>query len=357
MRTYSTIISLIFMLACANATKSVTYSDIVYSLMELNQDPNAQKHLENLKQINDSFAESKEKLKKWDAIVQERCAKIQAIGVRQVQDKNDELITLQKTKTENLEKQANVRRANEAAQTLLSENKKEIKDLQNKIKEERAGFAESEKKRAEKLLIYKRLKNFVQDELSGTQRNTVMGTINVDRSFSGKTSFVQLERIRSDLTDISAKTSDTIVKSMITTLIAITQSADKSLFASPAIVQKIRSLIDLLIQKEKDANQVDSEVFNKNLSNYSNLISSKTDEAERKGNEVLQLKAELAALEQDIRNNDNEVTVITKFQQKLVKKNRVQQEICAKQNELVNVHNRDFDSFKSHFQILASDMA
>lgn len=357
MRTYSTIISLIFIVACANATKSVSYSDIVYSLMEVNQDTNTNKSLENFNKIDLSFKESKDKLEAWDVSLKKRCSDAQLMGVDKLQSQGTHLISLEKSKRENLEKQAAVRQAHEKTKALVTANMDEIKFLNEKIIVEKATFLENEKKRAERYMIYRRLISFVEDELTGNQRKTNMNDFNVDKNFSGKTAFVQFERIRSDLATISAKTADPMAKSMITTLLMLTQDSNKNLFVDPELVTKVKSLITLLMGKEYNSYLAEKEAFEKNTEGCNAIINGKTDEVDREKEQELMDVAEIAALEQAVRNIESEIKSVARAQEKQRKKNAIQGQMCQKQEDITKLHMNDLASFEAQFKDLKNNLA
>lgn len=359
MRTYSTIISLILLVAFANATKSVSYSDIVYSLMELNDSTDTTQSLENLRKINVSFTESKEKLTEFDNKLRLRCKAAQTMGANKLQTRGNQLIALEQAKSENLAKQDSIRKAQEAAKNIVVANQEEIRTLNKQIAEERAALRQSEKARAERYMIYRRLLNFVEDELasSAAQRKTEMGAINVDKSFSGKTAFVQLQRIRSDLTDISAKTADPMAKSMITTLLMITQDSNKSLFVDQDLVSKVRSLISTLMDKEASSYAAEKEATDGKITLFESMIETKATEADRKKEEELMNVAELASLEQAVKAIDYEIKSNNKAQEKQRKKNAVQDQICERQEDLIKLHLNDFALLETQFNDLKNNLA
>lgn len=359
MRTYSSIITLLFFVACANATKSVSYSEIVYSLMELNDSNDNKSTLENFKKINLAFNESKENLNKFDAKMKSRCQLVLNMGVTKLQAQGRQLISLEKSKTENLEKQTALRSSQENATKVVADNEGEIRKLREKIREEKTSFLTNEKRRAERYMIFKRLINFLEDELvsSVEQRKTDMTNINVDKSFSSKTSFVQLERIRSDLADISSRSSDPIAKSMITTLLMITQANNRNLFVNNELVEKVKNLISQLMKKEQDSNEAERVAVEKNVAGYNTMIEAKLEESDRKKREELMNVAELASLEQGVRNIENEIKAYTKAQEKQRKKNTVQDQLCQKQDILIKLHASDLASFESQFKELQNNLA
>jgi len=356
MRTNSTIISLLLLVACANATKSVSYSDIVYSLMELNDD---NKSLESFTKINLSLTESKEKLNTFDAKLKERCVMAQQSGSEKLQNQGRQIISLEESKIETSVKQAEIRFAQEAAKTIVASSIEEIKKFNELMNSEKASYLTNEKKRAERYMIFKRLISFVEDELESNeaQRKTKMDTINVDKSFTGKTAFVQMERIRSDLTNISAKTADPITKSIITTLLMITQSSNKYLFVNPELVAKIKNLIAQLMDKEQESDQAESKAVEKNVANYKAIITVKTRQADLKKQEEIMNVAELASLEQTVRNIENEVKAYTRAQERQRKKNAIQDQMCQKQDQLIKLHFNDLGSFEAQFKDLQNNLA
>jgi len=356
MRTYSTIISMLVLLACANATKTVSYSDIVYSLMELNDDDQS---LENLSNIHVSLAESKEKLIAFDDDLRFKCNLAEKTGSEKLQSYGNQLIALEQSKTENSASQTAVREQQEEASKIITTNQENIDNLNVKISSEKATLANNERSRAERVLIYKRLQNFVQDELASQadQRKTDMTSINVDKSFSGQTSFVQLQHIRSDLTSIAAKASNPMTKSMITTLLLITQSNNKNLFADQGLVTKVQGLLNSLVQKELEAFQEEEAAANNNISSFKSMISNLSEEADRKKQEELMNEAEISSLELAARNIDNEIKSFTRAQDRQRKKNAVQEDLCRKQEDLIKLHLNDFELLESQFSDLKNNLA
>ena len=65
MNKLSTIISILFVISFANCTQKISYSDIVYNLMELNGD-NSDEKLTQLKATNEGFIKSRTFLLKLD---------------------------------------------------------------------------------------------------------------------------------------------------------------------------------------------------------------------------------------------------------------------------------------------------
>lgn len=355
MRTYSTFISLIFLVACANATKSVTYSDIVYSLIELNQEVNPNEGLEHLKKVNVSFAESKEKLEALDTRLRKSCTESQQYFQSKLQNQGNQLVSLEKSKAQNLLRQTEVAEAQEKERKIVAQNTEEINRLNGKIADEKAAFLENEKKRAEKFLVYSRLRNFIQDELIGSQRSTEMGAFNVDKSFSGKTSFVQFEHIKTDLAGIHAKTSDAFARTMITALISITQ--DKKFFVSKELVEKVQMLLNNLRRNEVHANEIEVQTLKTNKKSYKAIIKTIVEETERKSYEILGLASELSALQQNVKNFDSEILSFTKAQERQRRKITFHEQMCKKQDELINLHRKDFQSLEAQFQDLQNNLA
>lgn len=356
MRTYSTIISLIVLVACANATKTVSYSDIVYSLMELNDNPQG---LENLGKINESLAESKKKLTQYDEKLKFRCQSTSTSGVQKLQAQGEQLVAIEQAKKDNLDKQNSLRAAQEAAKNLVAKNQEDIRAFHAKVAAERAALEHSERARAERYLIYNRLRTFVQDELTSgaPQRKTDMGAINVDKSFSGKTSFVQLERIRSDLTSIASRASDPMTKSMITTLLMITQSEGKNLFVDQALITKVQGLLSTLMQKEADAFEAEKKAADNSIASFQAMIATLSEEVDRKNEEELMNVAEVASLVLNFRSLENEVKSFTRKQEKQRKKNAIQEDLCNRQEALIKLHANDFDLLESQFKQLKNNLA
>ena len=100
----------------------------------------------------------------------------------------------------------------------------------------------------ERARVLRRLSNLVQDELVGSQRNSTVGQYHLDTKLSGYT-FLEVHNQLKEL-----KSHDPIVKSMITTLILITQDK-KNIFANHENVGKIQAMIENIIKKDAVAGE------------------------------------------------------------------------------------------------------
>merc|ERR1712100_671832 len=94
--------------------------------------------------------------------------------------------------------------------------------------------------------VLKRLMNLINDELRGNQRESTVGNFEVDKKLSGF-SFVEVHNQLKEL-----ESHDPIVRSMITTLVLITQD-QKNIFANQAQVGKIAAMIEEIVKKDAAA--------------------------------------------------------------------------------------------------------
>jgi len=354
MRTYSTILSLIFVLAFANATKMVSYSDIVYSLMELTEDDGK---MEALKKINLSFNETKEKLQLFDKKLKERCERGMRMGTTKVQGLFFQYNSLEQTINSLLAQQTLLAESELKAKEIISQNEEAVLKLQKDISHEKLSYEDKLKKNVERTLIFKRLLNFIEDEITASaKRTTQMGNYKVDKTISSQPSFIELQRIKNDLNEIANNTADPIAKSMIATLIMITQNEKQSTFSDPEIVRRIRNLITQLMEKDKAMIAEEGQSTINKVNSLNELINEKLAENDKKRNERYMNSAEITSITDTVRSLQIEIDGYKKTQKKQVKKNDSFNDLCARQNELIQRHDLYLNTFEVSVKRLETEL-
>lgn len=352
MRTFSTILTLIYFISFARIIKSTAYSEIIYNIVDISGDNS---FIPSIIEVQNAFKESKQKLNAYDEELSNKCTWSMRSGQLKTQGMTFRIMEAQQT-LNNFEEQKNqLAVSSNQAHEKIEANKQEIEDLKIKIHTEDEFLSEQETEIGIRANVYKRLLNFIEDELVAEKRNTDMNKFNVDNSFSGKTSFVELQRIRNDLVGISNKSRNTIAKSWITTLLMLTESNKKALFADPEIVQKIKNLISNLISLEKEHLQ---EVRNNHESvivDLRKLITEKVNDSEVQNETILKNKAEEESLNYNINSMKNEIAGLEKAREKAGKKYQVQLDLCQKQQELAAKHQTTLMMFESHFLELLNE--
>jgi len=349
MRIFSTIISLIFMVAFAHTTKMVSYSDIVYSLMEVTDEP------QNLKDFDISFIDSMAKLQAFDLVLKARCSSSKLLGENKLVSFNGQIEALEKSKSESLKRSEELYLDQEYAKSALNDALGTIQTSKNNIFLERGVLSYHEQQTAERINIYRRLLSFIDDELTGEQKTTEMGKYNVDKSFTGQTSFAQIDKIKNNLATIAKKATDPVAKSIITTLITI--SSNGSFFASQELVNKFQELINTLISKEYDSFRNARDASEKNIESYNNLINEKYNVVDEMREKSAMNAAEITGLQQNVRNLENEIASYRKNIEKQNKKNSMNFDLCTKQDELFRLHFDDLQSFQSQVEELKAKLA
>ena len=235
-----TVISLLFIVAYANCTKKVSYSEIVSSLAQVS-------HVEGAEPLIDAtattMAESLEKLGGFQAALNNQCASVTKRGsakaaafAASIKASTDSIVELNGD---------NVRLTGEINDAVAAQegNQKNAENLRDELKTDAGVLQDKTMAIVERKRVLRRMLNLVQDELAGTQRDSTVGDFHVDKKLSGF-SFVE---VHNQLKELDSH--DPIVKSMITTLILITQDK-KNLFANQENVGKIAAMIEEIIKKD-----------------------------------------------------------------------------------------------------------
>jgi chromosome segregation ATPase len=261
-----TIISLLFIVIYADC-KRVSFSDIVRSFSQISQVEGAQQLYEA---THSEFEASIKKLQEYDEIVKSTCDKLVANSQENQARLEGDIAGAQESIT-------NLNAKNVEIQEKLEEsakNKEEYTASKEKLESDLNDAAQELQAKAlaivERDRVLRRLSDLLQDNFVGNQKTASLSNFNLDKSLSGY-SFVEVHNQMKEL-----KSHDPIVKSMISTLILITQDG-KGVFANQESVGKITSLIDSIRSKDQQSEQELKDAFDKKSANIKESISSLDD--------------------------------------------------------------------------------
>ena len=235
-----TVISLLFIVAYANCTKKVSYSEIVSSLAQVSHVEGADAIIDS---VNNAWAESLKKLMVYNTALNNQCAGIVKRSSAKVAGIMDALMKPFSSIKTMEEDNIKLNSAIHAAEETQEGNKKNLEALNEELKNDAGVLQDKTMAIVERSRVLRRLSNLVQDELTGSQRDSTVGNFKVDNKLSGF-SFLEVHNQLKEL-----KSHDAIVTSMITTLVLITQD-QKNLFANKEQVGKIQNMINEIIKKD-----------------------------------------------------------------------------------------------------------
>ena len=258
------IFAILFIVTCVNTTKSISYSDLAQSLVQLHDVP--MEALASLNTVSEGFADSHKTLDSLAAVNLDTCARLEAAqhsvnkglaqSLKNAHSQIEELGANNKVQAASIKHAADTEAEEEAKiKVAIADIKKEAKELVKK-----------ENELEETVNVLLRLKNIAQDELAGkTKITTEMGQYNVVSKHG--VSFIQVSNLKQELHSLLQK-SHTQSKALISTLIMMA-SNDDGHYSDPKIVAKILAVLDKIIAsntlkkhnlqgefaKEKEANK------------------------------------------------------------------------------------------------------
>ena len=258
------IFAILFIVTCVNTTKSISYSDVAQSLVQLHDVP--MEALASLNTVSEGFADSHKTLDSLAAVNLDTCARLEAAqhsvnkglaqSLKNAHSQIEELGANNKVQAASIKHAADTEAEEEAKiKVAIADIKKEAKELVKK-----------ENELEETVNVLLRLKNIAQDELAGkTKITTEMGQYNVVSKHG--VSFIQVSNLKQELHSLLQK-SHTQSKALISTLIMMA-SNDDGHYSDPKIVAKILAVLDKIIAsntlkkhnlqgefaKEKEANK------------------------------------------------------------------------------------------------------
>lgn len=342
-----TLFSLLLFVAYVNTTSKITYSEIVSSLSEV-------AHVEGAEQLINTVAnnwkENVQKLEGYNTAIANQCNGILKRGNQRLENfqTNQNNINNSITELENDNKKfaGEVQNLN----NVREENNQKIQAMRNDIRESRQDVQVQVLAIVERERVLRRLDNLIEDELVGKQRNTNLGNINVDKTLSGF-SFVET---RSQLKDL--KSNDPIVKSMISTLILITQD-EKNLFSNQENVEKIRAMIEEIIKKDQNNIQnIRQEVTDK-IAKLEQGIHDLSDTMIKDVETLAEKRATIARNLQTIKFSRTTLKSLeNQISRAQVRKNS-NLAICKQVQDRIKIQRQDFNSANSRFEELREMLA
>jgi hypothetical protein len=236
------IFAILFIVTFVNTTKSISYSTIAQSLVQLHDVPT--EGLAKLNEVAESWSDSHKSL---DAVIEanaDMCERL--VGLQQTVQ-----LSLSSTvKAVNLKIEA-LAHATAENKNILKDNVAhqvgevaKIKEASAELKKEADTLVKKDAELDETVAVLIRLKNIARDELAGnTKITTEMGKYNVVSKHG--VSFIQRANLKEELHGLLQK-SHTAAKSLISTLIMMA-SNDDGHYSDPKIVAKIMAVLDKII--------------------------------------------------------------------------------------------------------------
>jgi chromosome segregation ATPase len=343
MNKLSTIISLLFIVAFVNS--KVSYSDIVSSLAEISSVNGGVEHVE---QTLSSFKESTKLFGAFDERLSSECKHIQERSDRRNQEISNILAGLNKQVTDMQNDNKSAAEDIVNLEKTLESNNSGIENLNNQKEEDRSSVEAKTLNLVQRRRILQRLSNLVRDELTGEQRSATVGNFNVDKKLSGY-SFVEVHNQLKEL-----KSTDAMTKSMITTLIMITQN--KNVFANHESVAKIDNLINQIIEKDaktvvqlREESEKKQESLNNQINNFRQENDKIFDSLSNKRN-TLVANARLNTTIQA------EIVSVTMHQQRANKRSKNNADMCNNLKTMIGVHTRIYEETTSRLTELKNQL-
>jgi hypothetical protein len=236
------IFAILLIVTFVNTSKSISYSDIAQSLVQLHDAPEA--GLAALNSVSEGFADSHKTLESVAAVNLSTCESLESVQ----KTVSAGLVAALKHANEQKESLAAGNLAHAAVIKESAENQQDesqkIKEASAEIKKDSAELVKKENELDETVNVLLRLKNIARDELAGTTKiTTEMGKYNVVSKHG--VSFIQTSNFKQDLHSLLSKT-HTASKSLISTLIMMA-NMDDAHYADPKIVAKILAVLDKII--------------------------------------------------------------------------------------------------------------
>jgi len=236
------IFAILLIVTFVNTSKSISYSDVAQSLVQLHDEPT--EGLAKLNEVAESFADSHKNLDSVIEANQGMCERLEKMGnavkaglAARIKNAQGEIETLA-NQTEVNKKIIADNIAAEKAEV------QKIKEAGAEIKKEATNLVKKEAELEETVNVLNRLKNIARDELAGkTKINTEMGQYKVVNNHG--VSFIQRVNLKQELHGLLSKT-HTASKALISTLIMMAANDDGH-YSDPKIVAKIIAVLDKII--------------------------------------------------------------------------------------------------------------
>jgi hypothetical protein len=311
---------------------------------------NVQNGAEIVDSIESSFRDSVEKYVAYDNELTGQCNRISERSEKRNADfKNNEADLNKSVLDMNAENKV-LAESNESANKNIREYLTKVDSLKQQGVEDRNNVQEQTVKNVESQRVLKRLSNLVQDELTGNQRTATIGQYNTDKSLSGY-SFLE---VHNQLKGLNAQ--NAIVKSMISTLIMITQD-QKNLFANQESVKKIQHVIDQLLrhfreqavslreesQKRQEEFRSAAENLATSVAKFRDTIANNNAQIAANTRQVQSMKAEIASMQIHIANAN--------------KRSKSNFSLCNNLKKMIGIHKRVMEEGNKRMNELRQQLA
>jgi len=344
------LIAILLIITFVNSTKTISFSDIVSSLVQLSDDENTGES--NLKLIIENFESSNRLLTNLQTNVHENCNKLASRYEETFKNLNEKISKFEKAITdltdENTKLVDEITNDQESVKSEVSK----ISGFKASIEEANKAAVQKENAIHESINVLLRLKNIANDELlSLKQKTTDMVKFEVTKT----TSFIQKSNLETELKTILSK-SDSSNRGLISTLIMLTQSIKADGYANPESVQKIIDLIDKIIDNSREKISHNNLERDETVSGYTDLIrNSDSSIADLKETIQRKLNAKITN-EKEIIFYKNDVIFFQKAFNRREKRAAFSKNLCQGQENLVNRHFENYQNSLVKVEALKTEL-
>lgn len=344
----SIFISLLLIVAFVN-TKRVSYSDIVSSFMQIKDDDAAASVLQLVDSSASNFKESFNLFTAYDAQLTAQCQGIQARSAQRSTDFANSIAGLNTSVQEMTNANVALGDSIAADRQSIVDNEAKIGEYNQQSQDARDNLQQKTLKYVERRRVLQRLSNLVQDELTGGQRTGTVGTINVDKSLSGY-SFLEVHNQLKGLKD-----KDPMIKSMITTLIMITQDQN-NLFANQETVSRVQNVINqLLTYYENKATSLNTST-NETLETLKQSVAALNDANSQLGENIASNNAQVESNVSQIARLNAEVVSMQTYSANAERRSQNNLSLCTQLSQMVQSHSQVWSEFSSRFEEVRSQL-
>jgi hypothetical protein len=344
------IFAIILFVSFVNTTKLVSYSDVVSSLLQLNDDPNV--GLSNLNTIAEEFAASNKLLTDLKTITTENCSKVNSRSAERLENIKGQIESFNQDINRLRDVIAKINSEATYDEGAVKDEVEKIKKANADIKVAKQSAIEKEQAILETIQVLKRLKNLAQDELLGMQQKTTEITkFNVTIT----TSFIQMNSFTEQLKSVMGK-SETASKSLISTLILLVQSAGKQTYSNPETVRKILDLLDRIIADNQTKNRTNDQELLDSVKQYDSIINNSKELIARIREDIAKKLNDKSAAESNILMQQNDILFLQKAIARREKRNKFTSDICSGQASLIERHFAQYEKTLNHVNVLKSQL-
>merc|ERR1712151_248108 len=344
--------AILLIVTFVNTSKSISYSDIAQSLVQLHDEPT--EGLAKLNEVAESFADSHKSLEGVIDANHGMCERLVKMGesvkaglAAAIKHAHGEIETL----AHSIEENQKIIDNNVGAQKAEVQ---KIKEAAADIKKESSNLVKKEAELEETVNVLNRLKNIARDELAGnTKINTEMGQYKVVNNHG--VSFIQRVNLKQELHGLLTKT-HTASKALITTLIMMAANDDGH-YSDPKIVAKIIAVLDKIINANESKKnhlkadfQRDSQMNQEIIQNSSDMIINYKEQAIRS-----EFAISLAHRETNMYNRD--IQYFTEMDGRRENSRKFHANFCANQKHMMAIYQKRYAAVATKMNELKSELS